>query len=114
MLPGVTVTVTQTDTGLVGLMVTNDTGAFALPISCWWNWLKGSLNGFFNSAHWHRPAGEQHPGYSSALSLGDIAEDVQIVVSTPLIDTRTPGVGTVVESQRIVELPLNARQVTQR
>ena len=34
VLPGVTVTVTQTDTGLVRSTVTNDTGAFALPISC--------------------------------------------------------------------------------
>ena len=53
------------------------------------------------------------PVIDPVLSLGDIAEDVQVVGSTPLIDTRTPGVGTVVESQRIVELPLNARQVTQ-
>ena len=38
---------------------------------------------------------------------------MQVTGTAALVDTRTVGVATVVESQRILELPLNARQVTQ-
>ena len=47
------------------------------------------------------------------LRVGDVAEEIHVIGVAPLVDTRSAGVGTVVESERIVELPLNARQVTQ-
>jgi hypothetical protein len=48
------------------------------------------------------------------LRLGDITETitVQARASDVEVETRRMGVGTVVEQERILELPLNARQVT--
>ena len=53
------------------------------------------------------------PVVNPVLGVGAVAEEVQVTGNAPLVDTRSTGVGTVVESERIVELPLNARQVTQ-
>ena len=49
-----------------------------------------------------------------SLRLGDVTETitVQARASDIEVETRRMGVGTVVEQERILELPLNARQVT--
>jgi hypothetical protein len=49
-----------------------------------------------------------------ALRLGDVTETITVQArpSDIEVETRRMGVGTVVEQERILELPLNARQVT--
>jgi Carboxypeptidase regulatory-like domain len=46
------------------------------------------------------------------LMLGGVSEQVQVEANAPLVDTERTGIGTVVENQRIVELPLNGRNVS--
>ena len=113
--PGVTLTVTQTDTGATRTTVSNETGSYSFPnLPLGPYRLEATLQGFrtftqtgivlqVNSA----------PAINPTLGLGALEEQVQVTATVMLVDTRTSGVGTVVESQRIVELPLNARQVTQ-
>ncbi|HEX4074884.1 MAG TPA: TonB-dependent receptor [Candidatus Acidoferrales bacterium] len=47
------------------------------------------------------------------LKVGAVSQSVQVEATAPMIDTTTTGVGQVVNSQSVVDLPLNGRQVTQ-
>src|SRR5258705_3400327 len=115
VLPGVTVTVTQQETGLTRPTVSNDTGSYVLPTLPLGPYrLEAALQGFATFAQ----SGivlqvNSGPVVNPVMGVSAIAEEVQVTAVAPLVDTRSTGVGTVVESERIVELPLNARQVTQ-
>ena len=115
VLPGATITVTQADTGLVRTSVSNETGSYSLPnLPLGPYRLEATLSGFRTFAQTGIVLQvNANPVVNLVLAVGELAEAVQVTASAMLVDTRTAGVGTVVESQRIVELPLNARQVTQ-
>src|SRR3989454_4355938 len=115
VVPGVTITVTQQETGLVRTTVTNETGSYVLPnLPLGPYRVEAMLQGFATFAQ----SGivlqvNSNPVVNPVMGVSAIAEEVQVTGQAPLVDTRSTGVGTVVESERIVELPLNARQVTQ-
>ena len=115
VLPGATVTATQTETGLVRSTVSNETGSYSLPnLPLGPYRLEAMLSGFRSFAQTGIVLQvNSSPVVNPVLAVGEIAEQVQVTGTAQLVDTRSSGVGTVVESQRIVELPLNARQVTQ-
>jgi len=52
------------------------------------------------------------PAVDVALKIGAVTEQVNVEANAALVETRNSGVGSVIESQRIVELPLNGRNVT--
>jgi hypothetical protein len=47
------------------------------------------------------------------LQVGNVAETVQVEAAAPVLDTETATVGTVVETRRIEDLPLNGRNYLQ-
>jgi hypothetical protein len=47
------------------------------------------------------------------LNVGAVSQSVQVEATAPMVDTTTTGVGQVINSQSVVDLPLNGRQVTQ-
>lgn len=47
------------------------------------------------------------------LSPGSVSTSITVTDAAPIVDTTTSSTGTVVESQQIVELPLNGRNYTQ-
>jgi hypothetical protein len=47
------------------------------------------------------------------MELGSTTEQVNVVGSAPLLDTETSGRGAVIDTQKIVELPLNGRDYNQ-
>ena len=116
VLPGVSVTATQTDTQAVRTTVTNEVGAFTLanlPIGPYR--LEAMLQGFQTFLQ----SGitiqvNSNLVVDPALRLGDVTETITVQArpSDIEVETRRMGVGTVVEQERILELPLNARQVT--
>ena len=107
-------TATQTDTGSVRTTVTNESGAFVLPnLPIGPYRLEATLSGFRT----HAQTGIVLQVNSSVavdvvLQLGELAETVQVEATVPLVETRATGVGQVMENERILELPLNGRQVT--
>ena len=114
VLPGVTVTVTQTDTGLTRTVVTDGEGAYQitnLPTGPYR--LEVALQGFRTYAQTGivLQVGAT-PTLNVALGLGDFAETVTVEAAAPLVDVRSSGISDVVENERIVELPLQGRQVT--
>src|SRR4026207_833740 len=114
VLPGVTVTATQTDTGFTRPVVTDGTGAWIMP-----NPPTGP----------HRleigPQGSRTyvqtgivlqvgatPTINAVLAVGNLEESVSVEAAAPIGDGRSAGISEVVENERIVELPLQGRQVT--
>ena len=49
---------------------------------------------------------------TTALAVGNLEETVSVEAAAPLVDVRSAGISEVVEQERIVELPLQGRQVT--
>ena len=47
-----------------------------------------------------------------ALGVGQVTEQVEVTANAAQVETRTTAVGQVMENTRILELPLNGRQVT--
>ena len=53
-----------------------------------------------------------NPTVDVALKIGAVNEQVQVEANAALVETQATGVGNVMETQRIVELPLNGRVAT--
>src|SRR5688500_10047828 len=114
VLPGADVTAIQTETGVKRSVVSNESGAFVLsnlPIGPYR--LEVSLSGFRSFARTGIVLQvNANPEINVTLALGDLTETVSVEAAAPLIETRSPSIGTVVENERIEELPLNGRQAT--
>ncbi len=114
VLPGVTVTMTQTATQAVRTTVTDADGTYILsnlPTGPYQ--LEASLQGFrtyVQNGIVLQVA--ERPTINISLALGNVAETITVQGSTPLIDVKSSGIKDVVENERIVELPLQGRQVT--
>jgi carboxypeptidase family protein len=112
VLPGVAVTATQTATGVTRSVVTDENGAYLLTALAVGPYrLEFSLSGFRTYVQTGLVLQvNTNPTVNASLQLGDVAETIQVVAQTPLVETRTSGIGMVVENERIEELPLNGRQ----
>jgi len=111
VLPGATVTATQVDTGLRREVVTEADGSFtltALPIGPYR--LEVSLSGFRSYVQTGivLQVGS-NPVIPVALQLGELAETVSVEAAAPLVETRSPAIGQVIENERIEALPLEGR-----
>ena len=114
VLPGVTVTATQRATGLVRTAVTDGTGSYLisnLPTGPYR--LDVSLQGFrsYVQTGLVLTIGAT-PTVNAALEIGSLEETVTVEAAAPLVDVRSAGISAVIENERIVELPLQGRQVT--
>ena len=50
-----------------------------------------------------------NPVINVTLPLGQLSETVSVEAAAPLVETRNPSIGQVIENERIEELPLNGR-----
>ena len=114
VLPGVEVTATHTDTALKRSIVTDETGSFILtnlPVGPYR--LEAALGGFrtFVQTGIVLQVGA-HPVINPVLEVGQVSDEVEVQANAALVESRTTGVGQVMDNIRVVELPLNGRQVT--
>ena len=113
VLPGVTVTATQTDTGFTRSVVTDNSGGYVisnLPTGPYK--VDVSLQGFKTYSQTGivlRVGGT--PTINAVLGVGNLEETVSVEAAAPIVDVRSAGISEVVENERIVELPLQGRQV---
>jgi hypothetical protein len=114
VLPGVTVTATQTETGSVRTAVTDTTGAWimqSVPLGPYK--IEIALQGFRTYVQTGIVLQvNANPVINAALGLGNLEERVLVEAAAPLVDVRTAGLRDVVDQHRIVELPLQGRNVT--
>jgi len=115
VLPGVTVTATQTDTGFVRSDVTDGSGAYTLsnlPTGPYR--LEASLQGFRTYVQTGivlQVAGS--PVVNVSLSVGSLEESVTVEGAAPLVDVKSAGISEVVRNEEIVQLPLNGRNAVE-
>jgi hypothetical protein len=114
VLPGVSVTATQTDTGFTRTVVTDETGTWVMPnLPLGPYKLEISLQGFKTYVQTGIVLQvNSSPAINAALGLGNLEETVTVDAAAPLVDVKSAGLSEVVEQERIVELPLQGRQVT--
>ncbi|PYS42632.1 MAG: hypothetical protein DMG14_03370 [Acidobacteria bacterium] len=115
LLPGAEVTATQTETGLVRTVVSNETGSYALPSLPTGPYkLEVTLPGFRTFARTGIVLDvNANPVINVSLEVGQVTETVEVQANAALVETRSVGVGQLMETQRILELPLNGRNVTE-
>src|SRR5262249_44302069 len=53
-----------------------------------------------------------NPVINVVLQVGQVSDEVEVQANAALVETRSTAVGQVMENVRILELPLNGRQVT--
>jgi len=115
VLPGATVTATQTATGLARTVVTDEKGSYLisnLPTGPYR--LEISLQGFrsYVQTGLVLQVGAT-PTINAALELGALEESVTVEAAAPIVDVRSAGISNVVENERILELPLNGRNAAE-
>src|ERR1051326_7160742 len=102
-LPGVTVTMTQTDTGLVRNVTTNEEGGYVvtnLPVGPYK--LEASLQGFRT----FQQTGivlevNSNPTLNVTLQVGQLAETITVQGTAPLVETRNAAIGQVVTNEQV-------------
>src|SRR5437016_9082108 len=115
VLPGVEIAVTQTATGAKRTAVSNETGNYvlaSLPLGPYM--LEAGLPGFRTYVQ----SGivlqvNASPEINIVLQVGQVTDQVEVQANAALVETHSSGLGTVVDNQRVVELPLNGRNVTE-
>ncbi|HYR44374.1 MAG TPA: carboxypeptidase-like regulatory domain-containing protein [Terriglobia bacterium] len=114
VLPGVEVTVTQSDTGFKRSAVTNETGSYVLPsLPVGPYRLEAVLPGFRT----YTQTGiilqvDSNPVINAVLQVGQASDEISVQADAALVETRSTGVGAVMDNVRVVELPLNGRRVS--
>ncbi len=53
-----------------------------------------------------------NPTIDAVLKVGTVSESVEVQADAAMVETQNTGVGQVIDQQRVVELPLNGRNVT--
>ena len=114
-LPGVSVTVIQTATGLTRTTTTSVEGQYTfanLPIGPYR--LTAQLSGFRNFEQTGIVlAVSESRAVNVTMSLGAMTETVSVQADATLVESRDVGVGRLVEKDQLVNLPLNGRDVNQ-
>src|SRR5262245_19911186 len=114
-LPGVEVTVTQTDTGMTRFVITGEKGEYVftnLPVGPYK--LTTKLEGF---SHFEQTGIVLAVGDTRSVNVnmkvGALSETVRVQADANLVETRNVNLGTVVPQEQIISLPLNGRSVLQ-
>ncbi len=115
VLPGVEVTATQTDTGATRSGVTDETGSYLLSnLAIGPYRLEATLPGFKSFAQTGivlQVGG--NPTINVILEVGQVSDQIEVQADAALVETRSTGVGQVIDNTRVLELPLNGRQATE-
>src|SRR5262245_31164051 len=113
VLPGVEIKVTQTGTGVSRDTITNETGSYVLPnLPIGPYRLEAALPGFRTYVQTGIVLEvNASPTINLVLAVGQVSEQVEVQANAALVETRNVGVGQVMENARVLDLPLNGRNM---
>src|SRR5881396_2717558 len=115
VVPGATITVTNTGTNESRSAAVNERGEYSIPqlapgqytlTAEYTGFNKVVRSGFVLETN-------QQARFDVVLKVGGITEEVQVSASAPLVTTENASLGNVVDQKKIVELPLNGRDYLQ-
>ncbi|MBD0327134.1 MAG: carboxypeptidase regulatory-like domain-containing protein, partial [Pyrinomonadaceae bacterium] len=110
-IPGATVTITNTATGLTKTVTTDDNGSFVIPaLPAGPYSVSVQAKGFkkWEVARTDLTVGDRSR-LGPVLQVGDVTETVAVQAIAPIVQTEKASVETVVQMQQIRELPLATR-----
>src|ERR1700760_39044 len=111
-VPGADVKATQTETGALRAVTSGSNGEYVLsnlPVGPYR--LEVSKTGFATYVQTGGGLqGAANPTVDVQLKVGAVSEQVQVEANAAQVETEATSVGAVIESQRILDLPLNGRQ----
>lgn len=114
VLPGVTITIHNTGTDLTRRAVTDTRGRYEerqLPIGTYE--VKAELQGFRPHARQLQLTVGAEVAINLALEVGTIQETLIVTADTPIVQTNSTEVSSLVDQKMIQQLPLNARDIQQ-
>ncbi len=114
-IAGAKVTVTETETGQTRATMTNSVGNYDFP-----SLLPGTYSVQVENSGFQTEVRrgivlqiQQVARIDFKLTLGTTSQTIEVSGGAPLVDTENATLGTVVETQKIVDLPLNGRDFLQ-
>ena len=114
VVPGAALTVTNIDTGSFNKTITDSSGNYVVtPLPVGHYSVTVEAKGFKKSVSGGITLNLQDRiGVNVVLELGQVTETVEVVAAAPALQTDTSYLGQVMDSQKIVDLPLNGRFFT--
>ena len=113
-VPGATLKATQTETGSTRTTISGTDGTYSLsslPVGAYR--LEVSKQGFAQYVQTGIVLQvATNPTIDIALKVGSVTDTVQVEASAAMVETQSTGVGSVIDSQRVLDLPLVGRQIT--
>jgi hypothetical protein len=115
VVPGATITVTNTGTNESRSVVVNDNGDYAIPQLAPGQYTLTAEYTGFNKVVRSGVVLEtgQQARLDLVLKIGAVTEDVEVIAAAALVTTENATIGNVVDRQKIAELPLNGRDYLQ-
>lgn len=114
VVAGATITVTQSDTGLIRTTTSGADGTYLLPdLPVGPYTLEVTANGFERYAqHGLVLSVGNNVAINVTLRLGSVRQEVQVTANAAMVETHDTSVSQVIDQQRVLELPLNGREAT--
>lgn len=111
-IAGARVTARNLDTNTERSVVTSDSADYTLPLLLIGRYeIRVEKEGFKKEVQ----SGlvlqvDQRARIDFALQLGQVSETVEVNAATPLLNSETASVGSVIDNRKVVEMPLNSRE----
>src|SRR5713226_9598074 len=111
VIPNVTVSLTNVNTGWRRTVTTNDAGDFNAPSMPLGDYqITAELAGFQKKViSGINLQVDQTATIRIVLEPGAVSQSIEVNAAAPLLDSQTSSLGQVIENKRIIELPLNGR-----
>jgi outer membrane receptor protein involved in Fe transport len=112
-VPGAAVTAILEARGLERRVATNERGDYVLPLLPIGDYtirVEGSGFKMFRRSNVTLTANE-NVRVDTVLEVGSVAEELTVTAEAPLVDSRSSQVGSLIDERRVVELPINGRNV---
>ncbi len=112
-IPNAAVTALHVERGLARTVATNDRGEYVLPLLPVGRYtISVEVKGFtpFKQQQVELTASD-NVRVDAELKVGGIAESIEVTAEAPQVDSRSSTLGTLIDSRRLLEIPINGRNV---
>jgi hypothetical protein len=115
VLPGVTLVVTNTETGRTWEVVSTETGTYTAPLLPVGTYqVSAELSGFRRYVRSGILVSvNDRIRIDVTLQPGDLNETVQVTAETPIVRTESSEVSTLINTTQVLQMPLNGRNIVQ-